>query len=150
LASWPSVWRVGRPTGLAVARESGRRRRSDHEHRRARLSRHALALLPHADGGEAAGPRRDCGAPGCGRREAQGGSRAAGSDCDVLSITGGSVIARRETWVADCLTMASKRVHLPLLPSAPSLVRNSYICGQLPRTGTATWVSTDSQVRYYM
>src|ERR1019366_6550715 len=42
-------------TGLA-ARENGRGRRGDHEHRRARLARHTLALLPRADGSEAGGP----------------------------------------------------------------------------------------------
>src|ERR1035441_7887216 len=34
--------------------ESGRWRRSDHKHRRARLARHALAQLLRADGGQAA------------------------------------------------------------------------------------------------
>ena len=37
-------------TGLAVARENGRGRRGDHEHRGARLAGHALALLPRAGG----------------------------------------------------------------------------------------------------
>src|ERR1035441_10295916 len=60
--------------------ESGTGRRGDHEHLRARLSRHALASLPRADGSEAARPRRGRRAPVCGRREAgarkqNGGSR---------------------------------------------------------------------------
>ncbi len=37
VASWPPVWRGGF-TGLAVARENGRRQRGEHEHRQARLA----------------------------------------------------------------------------------------------------------------
>ena len=55
VASWPSVWPVG-STGLAGGRRVGRGRRGDHEHRRARLARHALAVLSRSDGGEAARP----------------------------------------------------------------------------------------------
>src|ERR1035441_6525976 len=58
-----------------------RGRRSDHEHRRARLSRHAFALLPRADGGEAACPRRDRHAPARSRREAKRGNRTPAARC---------------------------------------------------------------------
>src|ERR1039457_4564314 len=49
--------------------------------RRVPLARHALALFPRADGSEAAGARRDFRAPAGGRREAEGGRRAARAGC---------------------------------------------------------------------
>ena len=45
-------------------------RRSHHEHRRPRLARHALPLLPRANGSEAARARRDCHSPARRGREA--------------------------------------------------------------------------------
>jgi hypothetical protein len=39
-------WHDNRHTLVTELSESGARRRSHHEHRRARLARHALALLP--------------------------------------------------------------------------------------------------------
>ena len=73
----------------------GRGRRGDHEHRGARLARHALALLPRADGSEAARPRRDRRAPARGRREADGRGCCAETGWCPFSIGCGSVIARR-------------------------------------------------------
>ena len=88
-------WHDNRHTLGHGTRGVGRRRRGDHEHRRARLARHALALLPRADGGEAARPRRNRRTPARSRREAPEGSRAATALCDGLSIASCSVIASR-------------------------------------------------------
>ncbi|MGA3100174.1 MAG: hypothetical protein ABSF25_27285 [Bryobacteraceae bacterium] len=92
-----SRWAVARQPAHAGhrARRVGRGRRSDHEHRRARLSRHALALLPRADGSEAAGPRRDRHAATRRRREAQGRSRAAEAGRIGFSASHHSIIGGR-------------------------------------------------------
>src|SRR5437762_13805353 len=58
-AGWSSK---ATPWSLA---ESGHGRPGDHEHRRSRLARHALAILPRSDGGQAAGSGRDRRASGC-------------------------------------------------------------------------------------
>jgi hypothetical protein len=50
-------WHDNRHTLVTELAESGAGDDGDHEHRRARLSRHALALLPCADGSETARPR---------------------------------------------------------------------------------------------
>src|ERR1035437_4070814 len=80
------------PLAKAPSRRIGRGRRGDHEHRRARLSRHAVAVFPCADGSEAARPRRGCFAPERGRREAQGGGREAAAGGGFSIGGSGSVI----------------------------------------------------------
>ena len=64
-------------------------------HRWPRLARHALALFPRADGGEAAGARRDRRTPARGRRTADGGSRTAAAGPDVGPVSGGSLARLR-------------------------------------------------------
>src|ERR1017187_6205695 len=64
---------MGQPFAVRPSHSHGEvQTRSGQFSRRACLARHALALLPRPDGSEAARPRRDCSAPGCGRREAEG------------------------------------------------------------------------------
>ena len=85
-------WHDNRHTLVTELCRVGRGRRGDHEHRRARLARHAIALLPRADGSEAARPRRNRHSPERRRPRAQGGSRAAATGCGGFSIVA-SVIA---------------------------------------------------------
>src|ERR1035437_8348672 len=69
-------------------------RRSDHEHRRARVARHAFPVLTCADGSEAEGAARDRGTANRGRRQAPQ-RRAATAGCDRLSCRAGSVSRTR-------------------------------------------------------
>ena len=78
-------------------RRIGRGRRGDHEHRWTRIAGHAFAVLPRADGGQAARPRRNRRTPEGGRQEARGENRGAAAGCSGLPIDVGSVIARWQT-----------------------------------------------------
>jgi hypothetical protein len=118
LPSGVGWWHDNRRTLITERSVLGRRRRVPHEHRGARLSRHALALLPLADGSEAPSPRRDRCAPVRGRREAQGGSRTATAGCVGPSISGGSLVATTGRFLP-CFTLK------PIDDQGNSLVGNA-------------------------
>jgi hypothetical protein len=70
-------WHDNRHTLATELAEGGARRRGEYEHRWACVARHALALLPRADGGKTAGVGRNRGTAARIGRETQGGKRAA-------------------------------------------------------------------------